>query len=149
MLDADAVTEEVSRPYVLVADDDDDIRALVVAALRCDGYDVVEARDGGAVLDSLRRGGRVPDAIVTDVRMPVMNGLALLHGLRQEGWRTPVVVMTADGAEQVRDRATRLGANATLSKPFDVDVLRTIVMSVLRPNPSTPASARAQREDEI
>jgi DNA-binding response OmpR family regulator len=129
------------RPRVLVADDDDDMRALVASALRLDGYVVIEARDGAEVLRVISRPESVPDVIVTDIRMPGRSGLTLLAGLRVEGWMTPIVVMSAFVTDQVRTVANQFGADAVLGKPFDIDDLRTVVMNVLRPNDGPRAFA--------
>ncbi len=126
---------------VLVADDDDEIRALLVAAFRLDGYDVVEARDGASALHQFTGGTHRPDVVVADLRMPVMNGLTLLGGLRADGWLMPIIVMTAY-AEQLRERVERLGADALFAKPFDIDDLRMAVMNMLSPNRGPRAFAR-------
>ncbi len=116
---------------VLVADDDEDMLALVVTTLRTDGYTVVEARDGGELLDYLVRGvddpSRRPDVVVTDVRMPSLSGLGVLDAMRKARVAIPVVVMTAFADDSVRTIARRLGAVGLLKKPFDVDDLRTAV----------------------
>ncbi len=122
------------RPCVLVADDDDEIRAVVVAAMKCDGYNVLEARDGSEVLHVMATSTRPPDVIITDVRMPHVSGLTLIGGLRGEGCMTPIIVITAFAADQVGPIADRLGADSTFGKPFDIAKLRTAVMNVLRPN---------------
>ena len=116
---------------VLVADDDEDLRALVVATLRADGYTVLEARDGVELLDHLVRAVDVPserpDVVVTDVRMPNLSGLGVLESLRRAHMALPVVVMTVFADESVRTMARRLGAVGLLKKPFDFDDLRTAV----------------------
>jgi DNA-binding response OmpR family regulator len=129
------------RPRVLVADDDDDIRFMVASALRLDGYVVIEARDGGEALRLVSDPRSVPDVIVTDIRMPDMSGLTLLVGLRDEGWMTPIVVMSAFLSDQVRAVADQFGADAVFGKPFEIDDLRTVVMNVLRPNDGPRAFA--------
>jgi CheY-like chemotaxis protein len=127
------------RPRIVVADDDEDLRALIVAALRCDGYDIVEARDGDEVLRCMRSSHRMPDAIVTDVCMPTRSGLSVLAAVRADGWLTPFVLVTALATESVRPQAERLGADVLFRKPFDTDDLRTVVMNVLWPRGALPA----------
>jgi CheY-like chemotaxis protein len=121
---------------VIVADDDDELRALVVETLRGDGYTVVEARDGAELLSMLRETiidkETRPDIVVTDVRMPNLSGLGVLEQLKLAHIRLPVVVMTGFAPESVRIVAKRLGAVGVLSKPFDVDDLRTAVMNARR-----------------
>jgi two-component system response regulator (stage 0 sporulation protein F) len=122
------------RLVVVVADDDPDMRALVMAALEKDGYHLLEARDGADVVDLLNRMGRPADAIVADIHMPELSGLTLLGGLRNRGCSTPIVLMTAYGGDRVRAMAERLGADATFRKPFDIDDLRTVVMNLTQPS---------------
>jgi DNA-binding response OmpR family regulator len=132
------------RPCVLVADDDEDMRALLGIALRRDGYDVIEACDGAEVIEIMGKRLRAPDAIVADVRMPGITGLSALSDLRRDGCMTPFIIMTAQGgpaAEELRALAERLGADAILSKPFDLDDLRTLVMNLMRPSDPPRACA--------
>jgi DNA-binding response OmpR family regulator len=124
------------RGRVLVAEDDDALRALMAAALARDGYEIIEARDGPEVLDLLAsRGtdapGRPLDLIVSDVRMPGWSGLDVLAGLSRDPTAPPVVLVTAFGDEELHANARRLGARATMDKPFDMDDLRAVVQSVL------------------
>ncbi len=118
---------------VLVADDDDELRALVVETLRSDGYVVVEARDGEEVLsllaETLGDPAARPDVLVVDVRMPRLSGFGVLEELRRARVRLPVVMMTGFAPESVEIVARRLGAAGVLRKPFDVDDLRTAVMN--------------------
>ena len=117
---------------VLLAEDDMEMRRLLASALRKDGYEVIEAKDGTELLDYLAtamlHGDRFgwPEVIITDVRMPGATGLQVLAGLRQSDWETPIVLITAFGDEAVHTAAGQLGA-ALLDKPFDVDDLRQIV----------------------
>jgi CheY-like chemotaxis protein len=126
---------DMKRLHVLVAEDDPDIRHMVVTGLRCDGYEVVEANDGAQLLDRVASSmlfgeAEPPDIIVSDVRMPGFSGLTVLSGLRSAGWTTPIILITAYGSEEVRKHAFDLGATALLEKPFDVDDLRTAVMNL-------------------
>ncbi|HSQ65636.1 MAG TPA: response regulator [Polyangiaceae bacterium] len=125
------------KPRVLVADDDDDMRALIVAALGEDGYEISEARNGRELLDRVApsmlfdEASHAPDVIVTDVRMPGVNGLSVLAGLRDTGWATPIILITAFDKDQIRAQGSELGADAVFHKPFDVDDLRTAVLNLL------------------
>jgi CheY-like chemotaxis protein len=118
---------------VLVADDDEDLRALVCETLRADGYRVIEAHDGAELLEQLRGGldGTLerPDVVVTDVLMPKLSGLGVLDALRRAQWNVPVILMTVMGDGSVHTLARRLGAVSVLRKPLDIEVLRTAVMN--------------------
>ena len=122
------------RPRVAIAEDNDEMRHLIAATLRGDGYDVVEAGDGTeliACLESLA-GAQGPartavELIVSDLRMPGLSGLDVLGAIRDGEWRTPFILITAFGDEETHREAHDLGAAAVLDKPFDLDRLRTLV----------------------
>lgn len=118
---------------VLVADDDDDLRALVASTLRADGYDVVEASDGADLLDrledALQDPRSRPDVVVTDIMMPRLSGLGVLDALRRAQLHFPVILMTVLADESIHIVAKRLGAIGVLRKPFDVNDLKTAIMN--------------------
>ena len=118
---------------VLVAEDDNDLRMLIAMALARDGHEVVQASDGRQILEQFAETvGERPtapgfDLIITDVRMPGWSGLDVLAVLHHYPVSPPVVLITAFGDDQVHAEARRLGALATLDKPFDLDDLRALV----------------------
>lgn len=120
------------RLHVLVADDDDDLRALIAATLRSDGHDVVEARDGAELLERLdvaiNSENDQPDLLITDVRMPMLSGLGVLTALRRAHVSMPVLVITVYADASIRAVAERLGAVGLLLKPIDMDDLRAAVV---------------------
>lgn len=126
-------------PVVLVAEDDAEMRRLIVEALRKDGYEVQPVADGGRLLVTLAReiaGGNggsaeLADLVVSDIRMPICTGLQILEQLRAAHRRVPVILMTAFGDAATRRRAHALGA-LLFDKPFDMDDLRTAVGLLLR-----------------
>ncbi len=123
-------------PLVLLAEDDDEMRYLMTRALRRDGYDVLAAADGAALssaLQAARVHGREPDLIVSDVRMPGMSGLDLVAWLQSQGYAVRTVLVSAFADEETVQRARELGVAHVLSKPFDLDDLRTIVLHLLSP----------------
>lgn len=121
----------VRRPTILIADDDAEMRALVAEQLRDDGYEVETSHDGFALLERLRELRRhpldLPDAIVTDVRMPGHSGLEVFAAMRRAGWTTSVVLMTGFCDSWLREQAARFGAAAVLEKPFDIEELRRVL----------------------
>jgi CheY-like chemotaxis protein len=127
---------ESRAPRVLLADDDHDTRAVLAAALRQDGFQVLEARDGGELLELvsaslLGEASPQPDLIVSDVRMPGFSGLGILTGLRASSWKVPFVLVTAYGSDDLFDEAREVGADAIFYKPFDIDDLRTAICNLL------------------
>ena len=127
------------HPLVILAEDDTEFRRLLASVLQQEGYEVVEAPDGLALLASLENTLTVrrerPDAflVVADVRMPGLSGLDVLAILRCATWRTPVILITAFGDEATHAEGQELGAVAVLDKPFDVDVLRAAVKETIPP----------------
>jgi two-component system C4-dicarboxylate transport response regulator DctD len=116
------------RARVLVAEDDDDLREAVVAWLEVSGYTVTAVPTGAELLacmhDWLLGGAPAPcDAIVTDVRMPGLNGLNIVEGLLDCGWTGPLVVMSAFGDAVMRQRIGALPEVTFLAKPFNPDTL--------------------------
>jgi CheY-like chemotaxis protein len=128
------------RPRVAVAEDDVEMRHLIAATLRDDGYEVVEAGDGSELITQLERlGGEQGPArtavelIVSDLRMPRLSGMDLLGAIRDGNWRTPFILITSFGDEETHRAARDLGAAAVLDKPFDMKRLRTLVHESVPP----------------
>jgi len=122
-----------TRNRVLVAEDEEDFRRLVVAALSDDGYEVIEARNGDELLELITPPVifRPPDAIVADIWMPGVDGLSVTAGLRGSGWSTPIVLMTANATPEVLARALELRADGLFQKPFEMRDLRRELRGLL------------------
>jgi signal transduction histidine kinase/DNA-binding response OmpR family regulator len=122
---------EGDAPLVLVVEDNADMRAYVRARLE-GAYRVAEARDGAEGLEAARE--LVPNAVVTDLMMPELDGLGLTAALKADRRTShvPVVLLTARG--EVADRVTgfEAGADAYLAKPFSAEELRARVAGLLR-----------------
>ena len=125
---------------ILVAEDDDEMRRVLVDTLRAEGYEVYEVSDGGALLVELARNHRfhynAVDLVVSDVRMPLCSGLQALETLRGTSARTRFLLLTAFGDEDMHARATALGA-MLLDKPFSTRKLRSTVADLLASGPQT------------
>jgi CheY-like chemotaxis protein len=110
---------------VLVVDDDQGLRETLEGLLQDEGYAVQLARDGVEALEQLA--GFTPAVILLDIMMPRMDGYQFARQLEQRGLRSrsAIVVLTADG--RARQKAEQVGAEAYVSKPFDVpDLLAQI-----------------------
>jgi len=112
---------------VLICDDEELIRWSLRQHLTGEGYEAVVAADGVECLALVE--ARAPDLIITDVKMPRLDGLGVLRSLREAGRDVPVIVLTAHGGVDDAIEATRLGASEYLQKPFD---LREISLAVER-----------------
>ena len=113
----------------MVADDDPSSLEGLRALLAIWGYEVETASDGRVALQKVS--AAEPKAVITDVVMPVMNGLELLGALRIERPGMPVIVLTGQGSLDTLLRATRQGAYAYLLKPVDVGRLKSVLASAL------------------
>jgi two-component system, OmpR family, response regulator MtrA len=112
---------------ILIADDDADIRQMLVVALVDRGHEVSAVRDGHRAVVAL--GEATPDLILLDVMMPGKNGFEVLDELNGSGLRdlTRVLMLTATGSEQDASQAFELGADAYVTKPFDpAEVVRQV-----------------------
>ena len=123
---------------ILIVDDEQKMRRLLEMALRGMGYEVVQAADG---VEALERFAEAPfDMVLTDMRMPRMNGLELLRSLRERGEEVPVVVLTAHGTVESAVAAMKLGAVDYIIRPFEMETVELAVTRAL-------AMSAVQREN--
>ena len=120
----------VSGERLLLVDDEDNLRSMLEAALRHNGFDVHVAANGR---DAITQAGEVePDLIVLDVMLPDLDGFEVCRRLRSDGSRTPVVFLTAKDATEDKVRGLTLGGDDYLVKPFSLDELVARINAVLR-----------------
>ena len=114
---------------ILAIDDDESLRRVVEYNLLEEGYRVITAADGPSGLEAFQR--QPVDIVLTDIRMPAMEGLELLARLKAMQPELPVIVLTAFGTIDSAVEAMRLGAFDYLTKPFSRDQLRAAVRKAL------------------
>jgi two-component system, cell cycle response regulator CpdR len=116
---------------VLIADDEDSMRLLVARAIAMDGHEIVTAQDGAEALDILTREDGAFDLLLTDIQMPVMDGIALALSAARDFPNLTVLLMT--GFADQRERASNLEAiiHGVITKPFSVADIRTAVADAL------------------
>jgi two-component system OmpR family response regulator len=124
---------------ILVVDDEDNLRTMLVAALKFEGYDVAAAPNGREGLRSVKESK--PDLIVLDVMMPELDGFGMLKRLRETGDRTPVVFLTAKDTSADAVEGLGLGADDYLSKPFSLEELVARVEAVMRRVDASPVAS--------
>ncbi len=112
---------------ILIVEDEEKLRRVVELQLQSSGYDVDQA---GTAEDALRLADRA-DLVLTDLRLPGMDGIELLTLLHRQDSRTPVIVMTAFGTVEKAVEAMKAGAADFLVKPFSLDHLTTVVTKAL------------------
>ena len=123
-------------PRVLIADDEESMRVLVARAIAMDGHDTVTAQDGAEALDILTRDNGAFDLLLTDIKMPVMDGIALALAATQNHPALTVLLMT--GYADQRERANGIDAivHDVVPKPFTLATIRAAVMDALRAHAS-------------
>jgi CheY-like chemotaxis protein len=122
---------------ILIADDEEPLRGFVARGLQLDGHTVHAAEDGAEALDMLLQPGASYDLLLTDIRMPMMDGIALALAAAQAKPDMPIMLMT--GYADQRERARNLDAliREVLTKPFTLADLRSAVRQVLEnPGPA-------------
>ncbi|MBW7962605.1 response regulator [Bradyrhizobium sp. BR 10261] len=118
-------------PKVLIADDEDSMRQLVARAIAMDGHEIVTAQDGAEALEILTREDGAFDLLLTDIQMPVMDGIALALSAARDFPQLTILLMT--GFADQRERASNLNAlvHDVVTKPFSVADIRTAVADAL------------------
>ncbi|MBI5418980.1 MAG: response regulator [Deltaproteobacteria bacterium] len=112
---------------LLIVDDSSTMRKIIARSLRQAGFDIgeiVEAENGQAALEKL--GEMTVGMILTDINMPVMDGLTFIENIRSNpSWdKTPIVVITTEGAESMTKEAIKKGANNLVKKPFTPEQIK-------------------------
>jgi len=108
--------DSTHQAYILVVDDDPNVRLLLAREIGDRGYEVVAAVDGAQAMAEMDRGDF--DVVLTDIRMPGMDGLGLTEWIKRTRPDTEVIVMTAFASLEIAAMAVRLGAFDFLMKPF-------------------------------
>jgi two-component system response regulator AtoC len=118
------------RKQVLVADDEDNLRRVLNAQLQHDGYEVHCVADGEAVLDAMDE--HHIDVLITDLRMPKLDGMQVLKVVGDRYPNVPVIMITAHGTVDTAVEALKLGAFDYVTKPFDRAEFRSVVRKAAR-----------------
>ena len=116
---------------ILIADDEESMRSLVARAIAMDGHETVTAEDGAEALEILNRDQGAFDLLLTDIKMPVMDGIALALAAARDFPKLTILLMT--GFADQRERASGLNAivHDVVTKPFSVADIRAAVASAL------------------
>jgi two-component system OmpR family response regulator len=120
----------MSGERLLLVDDEENLRSMLEAALRYEGFEVHAVACGRDAIDAVSRGA--PDLIVLDVMLPDLDGFEVCRRLRSEGARIPVLFLTARDGTDDKVRGLTLGGDDYLVKPFSLDELVARIGAVLR-----------------
>lgn len=116
---------------ILIADDEESMRALVARAIAMDGHEIVTAQDGAEALEIITSESGAFDLLLTDIKMPMMDGIALALAVARDFPTLTILLMT--GFADQRERASGLDAivHDVVTKPFAVADIRTAVADAL------------------
>ena len=129
----------MGSPLILVVDDEPSVRDLISDALNLAGYSSICAAHGLEAVTKLRE--NQIDLMILDINMPNMDGYEVLQRMREQGSRTPVIVLTARLDREDTKRAFELGADDFVRKPFGIEELTLRVNAILK-------RSRSQSENE-
>lgn len=121
--------EQKDISSILVVDDREDERDMAAQAVRMLGHQVITAANGQEALDLIHRGRF--DLVVTDIQMPVMDGLTLLRTIRAEGSTIPVLLITGFDPTEADEAVRKYGPAGLLLKPFRLQHLREEIGKLL------------------
>jgi two-component system response regulator AtoC len=130
------------RKQILVAEDEASIRRVLTVQLQADGYDVHDVADGAAALKALDE--HHFDAVITDLRMGAVDGMAVLKHCNEHLPELPVILVTAYGSIEVAVEAMRYGAFDFIAKPFDLADIRAVVTKAVRTSEARRGEIRVE-----
>src|SRR5438270_716572 len=133
------------KKQVLIVDDEPNLRKILAAQLSRDGYEVMLAEDGEQGLSMLRE--HHIDLVVTDLKMPKVDGMTLLREALRESPDLPIVMITAHGTVDTAVEALKIGAFDYLTKPFDKDEVRQVVAKALKTRALADEEATSEEKD--
>jgi CheY-like chemotaxis protein len=136
---ASAESHDNKNPLVLIVDDHDDTREMLRTLLTMNGCRVIEAEDGQQAMSVADKGH--PDLILLDLKMPLLDGLAVTRLIRSHPVlnEVPIVLITGMAKPQLHREALSAGCNECLIKPFDFERLQELINLLGRPIPRSPA----------
>ena len=131
---------------IVIVEDDEDIRELVLYALAAGGFTCSGFESGDAFLSEIGGSAPLPDLVLLDIMLPGSDGLSILRALRAHPRtaRIPVIMLTAKGGEADRVKGLDLGADDYIPKPFGVTELMARIRAVLRRAASTEPQKKAR-----
>ncbi|WP_272047645.1 response regulator [Paenibacillus thiaminolyticus] len=130
----------MDKKKVLIVDDQNGIRVLLMEVFSSEGYSTYQASNGKIALNIVRE--ESPDIVLLDMKIPGMDGLEILKQIKKMEPQMKVIMMTAYGELDMIKEATDLGAIMHFTKPFDIDEMRVAVNMTLQQDhsPANPAN---------
>ncbi|MCE3226849.1 MAG: putative response regulator receiver protein [Bacteroidetes bacterium] len=118
---------------ILVIDDSESIREVITVGLQSSGYNVIKGINGADGLEQLRQSQGI-DLVITDLNMPVMDGISFVKEVRKDAnYRfLPIIVLTTESQETKKQEAREAGATAWIIKPFSKEKLVNVIKKIVR-----------------
>lgn len=129
------MTNQDGKQVVLIVDDDDSVRKVIMRALDTFGFATIGAVDGNRAVDTFTEQRDAIDCIIVDMSMPGMDGEQTFHALRQVGPTPPVLLASGHSAEEMQERYGTVGFAGYLQKPFQIASLADVVRSAISTSP--------------
>ena len=123
--------EKIMNKVIMTVDDSASVRQMVAFTLKQAGYSVVEAADGQDAMTKL--GGNDVHMVITDLNMPVMDGIGLIRAVRSSAGHKfiPIVLLTTESQDEKKQEGKQAGATGWIVKPFKPEQLLAVVKKVL------------------
>ncbi len=122
---------------ILIVDDEEIVQCILKEFVMCFGHRATIVKDGASALKKLE--GKAYDAVITDIRMPGMDGITFLKAVKRRRPDLPVIVITGYGHSKIEEEVRQSGAFAYLEKPFKLDDIQRLVEDV--------ADSRREKEE--
>ncbi len=132
-----------TKETILVVEDEDDIRSLLVFNLQREGYATLEAENGLKALEILKQ--KQVNLILLDLMMPIVDGLTVCKTLNKEESKIPIIMLTAKGEDIDKILGLELGADDYVVKPFNIRELFLRIKAILRRNTSSEANQKMSK----
>lgn len=151
----ESVMESCSIPFrLIIAEDDKEMRTMLSESLRGKGYEVIECADGWALIRHigmlyLPEDREHIDLVISDIRMPGINGLEILTAMHAFEPLPPLVFITAFGDDETHSLADRLGAIDVFDKPFDMDDFLMRIHWILQMTRRITSVDKFNQEDDL
>jgi len=122
---------EAAKPRILVVEDDQDLRTILRLQLMSSGFEVSETTNGAEGFDAIRED--LPDCVILDLMMPVMDGFGFLKRVRSLNYLqdVPIMILTASDDERNKIRGFQYQADTYMSKPYDLEELTAAVRKLI------------------
>jgi len=119
-----------NNSYVLIVDDEEELRENLFDLLELEGYEVATCKTGGEALKSVE--SRVPDLVLLDIQLPEIDGIEILRQFKERHPNLPVIMVSASSQQGTREKIEEYDADGFILKPYDQDELLALIESLLK-----------------